>query len=614
MLKSVLSIVLGAFDRVLAACKAVSQLVVKPDDEEAKKHFDSYITEVEALKSRFSDKEYFVLVSGETKTGKSSLINALLGRNICAVDLDVATNITSIIRFGEEEKAVVRFYPDRKGKIPAPIRIGLEKVRDFTCEGSNPDNKKNVQFIEIWVNSPILKSGMVLMDTPGLGSLNPKHAGVTYAAAAQADVILFTTTADHEITPYELDSLVRLVRCARKPIVRNVITKAELGDPSIILQKNRERIMETMQKNGDIQMTNFDLFAVSASCYETYLKTKDAYEFADSGMKSLFGFFSYLESRFDEIHSKRYADELMATYRPLRDELALLLEAKQDPEAAKKRADELKQKTERLSLLEEKGAWWKTAITNKFLSIRKQRNEKIISFKFTNTEFVKEKLEVKEYQKNPEDLANEVTARYTAFSRELVDYVESEIDALEKFLYSESGINVGSYHSGSGAGAQEKVINVKRIKDGKAARFFRTMLTGTGLVGVGVRVGAIFGPIGMLAGGLLGAVGAIFVNHDMKKREVEVRAARITQTILSSVETNMAMLSNHLDDVISRTQVTLTSDFSEAVSQEKRRIAQRIQNLQNTIQDENVTANKLRALIGLFDSIEKELADLTHAE
>ena len=614
MFPSLISKVTEAYEKILVACKAVSQLFIKSNDKEAGKHFDSYVADLEALKSRFSNKEYYVLVGGETKTGKSSIINALIGRDICAVDLDVATNITSIIHFDKEEKAVVHFLPDKKGNAPDPVQIGLDKIRDYSCEGSNPDNKLNVQFIEIWVNSPILESGIVLMDTPGLGSLNPKHAGVTYAAAAQADVILFTTTADHEVTTYELDSLSRLFRCAGNPIVRNVITKADLGDPSTILQKNKERIMETLRKTDDIQMTDFDAFAISTSYYTNYMETKDEDDLADSGMGLLFEFFSYLESRFDTVYSKHYAEGLLSSFRPLRAELNLLLEAKENPEVIKQRTEELKQKSQRLSMLEGKSAGWRKTLTNKILTIRKQKNEKIISFKSSITEFVKDQLEVKYYLDNPEELANEVTARYTAFSRELVDSIETGVDDLEKYLYAESGLKVGSDRSDGDADTQGKEIKARKVKDGKGARFFRTLLTGTGLVGVGVKIGTIFGPVGMLVGGLLGAIGTIFVSHDMKKREIEARAARISQSILSSVETNVATLSNTLEDVISQTQVSLSSNFSEAISKETKSIAQIIRNLQETMNDETVTANKLRTIINVFDSIEKDLGIIIHGE
>ena len=49
-----------------------------------------------------------VCVVGEFKQGKSSLVNGLLGRDVCPVDDDVATAAITLVRYGDEPAAAVR--------------------------------------------------------------------------------------------------------------------------------------------------------------------------------------------------------------------------------------------------------------------------------------------------------------------------------------------------------------------------------------------------------------------------------------------------------------------------------------------------------------------------
>ena len=58
--------------------------------------------------------EVKVLICGEFKRGKSSFVNALIGRNICPVDQDICTSVVSIIRYGDKER-VIRYFGSKGG-------------------------------------------------------------------------------------------------------------------------------------------------------------------------------------------------------------------------------------------------------------------------------------------------------------------------------------------------------------------------------------------------------------------------------------------------------------------------------------------------------------------
>jgi len=134
-----------------------------------------------------------LVVMGEIKKGKSSFINALLGENeLLPVASDVATSTVFKIIYGPEKKLKVFFYPDvDTGKRSAPKVISADEIEAYGTETGNPKNKKKVDFIGVELPHPLLKNGLVIVDTPGVGGLYREHRDITLRYAPNADAIFF---------------------------------------------------------------------------------------------------------------------------------------------------------------------------------------------------------------------------------------------------------------------------------------------------------------------------------------------------------------------------------------------------------------------------------------
>ncbi|MDQ1427978.1 MAG: hypothetical protein QOK39_1454, partial [Acidimicrobiaceae bacterium] len=61
-----------------------------------------------ARRARIADPFVAVVVAGEYKTGKSSLVNVLVGADLCPVDEDIATAVPTIVRYASETTISVR--------------------------------------------------------------------------------------------------------------------------------------------------------------------------------------------------------------------------------------------------------------------------------------------------------------------------------------------------------------------------------------------------------------------------------------------------------------------------------------------------------------------------
>lgn len=132
-----------------------------------------------------------IVVMGEVKKGKSSFINALLGiENLVPVSSDVATSTIYKIHYGENIS--YRVFFTRESAKPE-LLITEKELHAFGTEDGNPGNEKQVDFIEVCCPSPLLKNGVVLIDTPGLGGLFRDHRKVTYQYIPKADAVFFVT-------------------------------------------------------------------------------------------------------------------------------------------------------------------------------------------------------------------------------------------------------------------------------------------------------------------------------------------------------------------------------------------------------------------------------------
>jgi hypothetical protein len=166
-----------------------------------------------------------VCVVGEFKQGKSSLVNALLGQRACPVDDDLATSAITLVRFGEATSAHVRRRsPDGGDAITEAI--GLDEIGTWVSEAGNPGNRAGVERVEIAVPSALLKQGLAVVDTPGMGGLGAGHAAATLGFLPFADGLLFVSDASAELSGPEIEFLRRAVELC--PTVMFVLTKIDL--------------------------------------------------------------------------------------------------------------------------------------------------------------------------------------------------------------------------------------------------------------------------------------------------------------------------------------------------------------------------------------------------
>jgi GTP-binding protein EngB required for normal cell division len=157
------------------------------------------------LEERLAQGRFFVACVGQFKRGKSTLLNALLRRAILPTGVVPVTTAVTVLRDGPSPAAQVRFVDGHRSDVDPGL------LDEFVSEAKNPENRKGVAAVEVSVPSPLLRSGMCLVDTPGLGSVSAANSATTRAFVPQIDAAIVVVGTDPPISGEEL-ALVEQVR------------------------------------------------------------------------------------------------------------------------------------------------------------------------------------------------------------------------------------------------------------------------------------------------------------------------------------------------------------------------------------------------------------------
>jgi GTP-binding protein EngB required for normal cell division len=157
-----------------------------------------------ALRDRLAAARLRVLVAGEAKRGKSTLINALLGRPVLPSGVTPLTAVATTVRYGEDPGAEVRFGDGHEEKYP------LAALGDLVTERGNPRNRRGIAAVTAFVDAPVLAGGVELVDTPGTGSVYQWDTDAAHQALETMDAAVLVLTADPPVSASERELLAKV--------------------------------------------------------------------------------------------------------------------------------------------------------------------------------------------------------------------------------------------------------------------------------------------------------------------------------------------------------------------------------------------------------------------
>lgn len=176
-----------------------------------------------------------VLVAGDFKQGKSTLVNALVGDDVCSRDVTVPTSVPTVCAYAPE--AANRLIERRERSIR---RRDVTQLEARAAQGGTwPD----ALTVELEIPSRVLRAGLELVDCPPASNRSAARAA-TLEAARSADVALLVSDAAQALTEPEVGLLTELCDTVTTLLV---VTKCDLVPHWRAVVRENQAALERLQ-------------------------------------------------------------------------------------------------------------------------------------------------------------------------------------------------------------------------------------------------------------------------------------------------------------------------------------------------------------------------------
>lgn len=283
----------------------------------------SEVTKKKFLELRDDIKNEFftIVVLGEFKRGKSTLVNALLGEEILPSDVIPTTATINALMWSEEKETIVL-------KSDGSTELGestVEYLRNYTAEADFDINE--IKYLKVGYPADILKNKIALVDTPGVSDINEHRVQVTYEFIPRADLVIFILDATAPLKKTEkqfIDEHIIKLGIDRVIFVANKFDNIDEEEEEDVIEEIEQRLRSAFKKeNGESSFKDLSVIPFSAYNALEGLKFEDKDLIDQSGLnnltKKIKGAISESEVAFEKI--RRYKFRLVSLLDSLNREL-----------------------------------------------------------------------------------------------------------------------------------------------------------------------------------------------------------------------------------------------------------------------------------------------------
>ncbi|MGP1561680.1 MAG: dynamin family protein [Helicobacteraceae bacterium] len=260
------------------------------------------VTGLDAARESLKRQKFTISVTGAINAGKSSLINALLGREILGESVVPETaNITIIRSAQKEESAKINFYTPKEWqalelaahsskpvqdlvsqtKQALPVqdlleqkcaRVPLSGVVNYTSAAYSNFKSNLVSSVEISVFSPFLNEQLELIDTPGIDDPITIREELTKKQLASTNLLIHLTNAAQSASQKDVEFLIDALIYQKIPRALVLITKADLFSKEQIKESvefTKKTVLELLrlakkEASSDEILQRIDFLSVSS--------------------------------------------------------------------------------------------------------------------------------------------------------------------------------------------------------------------------------------------------------------------------------------------------------------------------------------------------------------
>ena len=531
---------------------------------------NGYRDEMVAITRRMIDGEsglHSVVVVGEVSTGKSTLVNALLG-----------VPELSPVGDGETTGTYLNFTPPTDGLplhtarvefiVGSPITIADTDLHDWVTVGSHallsPDGDPPLGVVVSVENASL--PGVVLTDTPGTGGLNPAHARLAIKHSERASVLLLVTDASGRITRPELDFLAACAEHVEAIVV--AVNQIDLTPGwQGVVEENRRILLAEDPRYTDVTVVGVSAYrAIQAA--QTPDPERAARRRAVSNFDELLDALRErlaIADRLPTIHAIRNTQTLLdVVFSHVTKEVEAIMVGAQG-------VSDLEDELLRIQDLEANRKTWRQYLNRDFRRLRAGVNDQV---RDRLTTFSKQWSEVIAHKRmgilkeDHQRMTLDMHADASVIIDDLSLFMDQKIAEVIADLFKESGLSDFS---------EEILENKDAIRKASLSQLSTTAATAGAPIDLGVMLSGYTGfNIGSLLLGSLGPLGPLFgtgamVALNLFTRGAQQRKAEINAHLRETVQTMQADLAaqfeSYLTEFVPEVEIIFERELSRTLAE-----------------------------------------------
>ncbi|MFM6516431.1 MAG: dynamin family protein, partial [Microcystis panniformis] len=560
---------------------------------------------LQEARQHLAEEKIYVVVCGEFKQGKSSLINAFIDEtHLFPVDVKITTNLVSTIAYAEQEEITVILGDIGQGQAK---QINRSEIAEYVTEQKNKGNQKKAKLLMIESPNPHLKDGLVLVDTPGTGSLNAEHTALTYSFIPNADAILFVSDIQ---SPLKVEDL-NFIKERILPHCQNIIfvlTKIDaITNSQKIIDSNREKLSNSLNLSPE----QISLIPVSSKAKQEYLKYKDPEDLEESHFLQLQEkIWSLVKEKRGQILLLKALTELGKALTQIKRPLEVEWQSYQQrsQQELDQWEQDIKKIQKQLQDLLQNNAEWHTHLRDGLevlrLDAQNEFHNGFVQLQRRSTKYLDDPAFLKNPQQIPTLLESDIDAMMTELSKKL----NSKAATLYGEIEERSGLNFNPFAATSlepehAHFALDEIQIKKSSVDEKALTFGRSGLSnmsGLGFAGslvggiIGGLIGTFLSPgvgtvggaqLGAAIGGGLGALagttrGVIEGVQQVAKQDQTLAKQEISKILRQYLEDSQRLCMQTLNQSIKSLEKFMRDELTSQIKRQKESYDKTLQSLQ----------------------------------
>ena len=563
------------------------------------------------LRQDINESLFTVVVVGEFKRGKSTFVNALLGRSLLPMDVLPETATINALMYSEEPQLSVVY---RDGHEEAG-EASYDYLKRFSAkEGADAVN--DIKYIKLGYPNELLKNRVVLVDTPGVSDLNEQRSEVTYHFIPKANAVLFLLDAMSPLKKTEKDFIEeRLLPFGVNNIifVANRYDGVDEDEEPDYLADLKQRLLNAFQMDSDeAELRDITLYPLSATMALQGIERNDDNLLATSGLPELKDKLNAM------LHDGNMEKEKVLSYRHRLQTILWKLLRHLENESQLKRADKssLEEMSQKLTELLQEAQQNKDSITG----YTRTAKEKIYAMADKSINYFSDKLiedvtdmveayqgvGFKEYVEGP--VSKHIKRNFENWTAVYSPHIDELIGLLEVELAR--GL---SYHF-----RQNVRVETTQSRELETGGFIMS-LEAEDISGVNVQAGAIaavssIGLMALVGGTLMPLVGFAALPY-LRDKMMKERLAAAKAAIMPEMESQLAQFMLNLreiihqyidrrcDDVCKNTEYAYESVLSDMKERIDAQIAEVSQQGKNVEQDIFIISEKMTAIQNYLEKL-----------